>query len=221
MAKIILIGDSWGVPNYHGSPGVPAELHTEFLLRKYGHEVINFSVNGSSNSHSIDNAEGYVIQGNKVDWIVWFHTDMIKDRNASDLNLPFTTKELIYNISKKVYTKFNKLIKQIQAKTFIIGASAAVLDNIDDYIKYDYIIRDWRSDIVGKNLPLAYAHHYIDILEHKNNIDTLEDKIQILNAKSEIIKAMENSKFFPDKLHPGKDPHKELSELVHKCIQKL
>ena len=46
MKKILLLGDSWGVPNYNGLPGISPDQHTEYLLINLGYEVVNFSMNG-------------------------------------------------------------------------------------------------------------------------------------------------------------------------------
>jgi len=219
MTKIVLVGDSWGVPNYYGPPGVAPEYHTEFILRNLGYDVVNFSINGGSNYKSLSDLHFHILQGNTVDWIIWFHTDMIKDHNLVDLNKSFTTKNLITEISEKVYNKWNQVVSDAQAKAIVIGASAELLDNFDRFVKPNHTIQDWRSEIVGKKLPLAYAHHYLDILEHKNNEDTIEDKLAIVDAKTAIVEAMGDTELFPDRSHPGIEPHKKLSEFIKQCIQ--
>jgi hypothetical protein len=221
MTVIALVGDSWGVPNYYGPPGVAPEYHTEFILRKVGYDVVNFSINGGSNYKSLSDLHFHILQGNIVDWIIWFHTDMIKDQKLVNLSKPFNTKDLIIEISEKVYNKWNQVVSDSQAKTIVIGASAELLDNFDQFVNPDYRIQDWRSDIVGRKLPLAYAHHYLEILEHKNNKDTIEDKLAIVDAKTAIVEAMSNTELFPDRSHPGIDPHKKLSEFIDQCIKNI
>lgn len=49
--NILMVGDSWGVPNYLGANFFhqwKPEHHTEYLLRDLGHNVYNFSGNGLS-----------------------------------------------------------------------------------------------------------------------------------------------------------------------------
>ena len=79
--NILIIGDSWGVPNYPPYDlnlqhyGDPPETHTEFLLRAQGYKVTNCSIDASGNLKTILAGIKYA-ETESVDWIIWFHTEM-------------------------------------------------------------------------------------------------------------------------------------------------
>lgn len=60
--NIMMIGDSWGVPNYARLNEVmaPVEGHTENRLRSLGHNVFNYSLNGGSNLDTIEYARAAI-----------------------------------------------------------------------------------------------------------------------------------------------------------------
>jgi hypothetical protein len=60
MKTILIIGDSWGVPNYQGPPGSPPETHTEYRLRELGYTVYNCAINGGSNGKSTNLASKFL-----------------------------------------------------------------------------------------------------------------------------------------------------------------
>jgi hypothetical protein len=216
MRKIILIGDSWGVPNYFGSPGILAEQHTEYLLKNLGYDVINFSLNGNGNDKSISLAIDYIDQGNNADWIIWFHTEMLRERHLIDISAKYKISNLIQEISYYIYKKFKILKEKSNAKTLIIGGQAPVLDTCNSY---DYIIKDWRSDICKQILPQIHSLTHLDLIENKNCCDTIEEKTILLNQHKTIFDAMEKSKHFPDNCHPGVTPHKDLSKFIDNLIK--
>lgn len=53
MKNILIVGDSWGVPNYVKGYNTVPEDHTEYLLRSMGYNVFNYSLNGGSNVDTI------------------------------------------------------------------------------------------------------------------------------------------------------------------------
>jgi hypothetical protein len=120
MANVLIIGDSWGVPNYPPAHygdidrdhiGDPPEIHTEFLLRSLGHTVVNCSMNAKGNLTSILKGIEHV-QSNRVDWIVWFHTEMLRDAYLNGMNKTYyKISELVESISEIVYKKFQESIK--------------------------------------------------------------------------------------------------------------
>lgn len=220
MKKIIILGDSWGVPNYCGTPGILPEEHTEWLLRDRGYDVLNCAGNGRSNFNSIKKARDYVALGHRADWIVWFHTDMILDKSFYPMDdRKFTIKSLAFDLSERVYQIFNTLVHETSAKTIVFGASSPLLDNFDHYVTPTYKVQDLRSKIVGYDLPMSYGHHRPELLEHPNNIDTVEDKLALIDAYNQMFKAMGDVELFPDRSHPGIKPHQDITKFIIECIE--
>lgn len=215
MKNILLIGDSWGVPNYAGPPGIHPNKHVEYLLKDLGYNVTNMSMNGSGNLHPILKAIEYIEQGNSIDWIVWFHTEMLRERQLVDMSKPYKISQLTQEISDNVYAKFQTLKEKSNAKTLVVGGQAPVLDNCADF---DYIIKDWRSIICDQILPKVHSLTHLDLIENKNCIDSIEEKTNILEKHSIILDAMKKSEHFPDDCHPGEIPHLNLSKFINKLV---
>jgi hypothetical protein len=96
--NILILGCSFGTPHYvdGGLPGFLKEEHTEFLLRKLGHNVYNCSLHGSSNLQTIEQADAFLngcplpylpyknygnlsVTPTHIDLILWFHTQIHRE----------------------------------------------------------------------------------------------------------------------------------------------
>ena len=231
--NILLIGDSWGVPNYYGSPGVDPEYHTEYLLRGYGYNVYNCSLNGSSNLTAIDRVKqflsGYPIThpaGNpmgeitinvinpKIDWVVWFHTEFYRDFDVTGLYY----EESIKRFAHITYQRINELFKELDCKIAIVGGQACVHPDLYQFITPDFIIEDWKSSITKNVLPKVYTFRSVDWVE--NLADDKDKKLEILKTHYVLHEVMGSGNTdFPDGCHPGIRPHKELCEQLDKLFK--
>ena len=206
--NILILGDSWGVPNYYGPPGVDAKYHTEFLLKDLGYTVYNCANNGGSNLASISSAKNHLIS--KIDWIIWFHTESLRDRNLFDADKSFLINDVIESNSRIIYQEFDKLKKFTSAKTLVIGGQAKLLDCFYEITSADFVIPDWRSSIFGKQFPTVHTLCHLDLIE--KSADSLEFKNRLLKDHKTILDQMKWSEDFPDNCHPGIRPHRELVE---------
>jgi hypothetical protein len=227
MSNVLIIGDSWGVPNYPPSHygdferihiGDPPEIHTEFLLRNLGHTVVNCSINAKGNLASILKGIEYV-QSNHVDWIVWFHTEMLRDSYLNGLNKTYyKISELVESISEIVYKKFQELIQISGARSIVIGGQAPVLDSFYKYTSADYVKRDWRGEILNCEFPVVHSICTLDLLDSAYCTNSMEEKLVLLDQHKLILDAMSESSDFPDHCHPGQRPHAELCVWLEKII---
>ena len=70
--KLCVIGDSWaGIDPYK-------ELIIN-LLSQAGHSVINLAHGGASNHGQLQNLQYELLEKDKVDYIIWFHTEPVRD----------------------------------------------------------------------------------------------------------------------------------------------
>lgn len=237
MKTILLIGDSWGVPNYEGPNfGAEPHEHTEYLLRELGYKVYNCSLSGGSHKVTIDLARAYLagetvtlaptVLNNtyhkasepsvidtvnpKIDYIVWFHTEALRyffhAHMSIEENLDFSY--------KWDYEYVSNFCIPLDAKLIAIGGQAPIYDKFFyDYFRPYYIIEDWRSEIVGIKLPKVYTLGKVEWIENSN--DTLDNKLEVMKKHKVVLDAMSNCPYFPDTCHPGKEPHKKLTELLH------
>ena len=223
--NILIIGDSWGVPNYPPYDlnlqhyGDPPETHTEFLLRAQGYTVTNCSINASGNLKTILAGIKYA-ETEPVDWIIWFHTEMLRDSYFNDFDKKnYRISELIESIAEIVYKKFHELRSITGARSIVIGGQAPVLDLFHRYSSTEFIKSDWRSEILDRQLPVVHSLCANHLLDNDFCIDSIKDKIQLLDQHKLILDAMDQSEDFPDRCHPGRDPHRKLVEWILKIFE--
>ena len=250
MSKtILIIGDSWGVPNYEGPfHGAEPCEHTEYRLRQLGHKVYNCAMNGGSNCRSIDLARRYLkgerttlepiylhntyhkvnepeyidIVNSKIDWVVWFHTEFFRGEFRGEF---YKNKHrLLDDITPKLahldYKNASDFFKTLDAKIAIIGGqSPVVTDILYEYINPNFLIQDWRSELIGIKLPEVHTHSKVEWVE--NSSDTIDYKIELLEKHSILASAMRNSEYFTDNCHPGSKAHQELTSILHEVFQNV
>lgn len=242
----MIIGDSWGVPNYPPtnyinnridkikkiSPntqiefqhlGDPPETHIEYLLKNAGNNVINLSKNGGSNLEAIRLAKDYLENHNiKIDWLIWFHSESLRDKDEILIskNTKFSIPELAKDLAVLAYKEFSKLLNSTKSQAIVIGGQAPVF--IKEFRNHiggiDLLIEDWHSDIHGIKLPFTHAVCHLNLFENPNCIDSVEDKNKMLDDIDLILKLDYESEDFPDNAHPGKRAHALLFEQFNKLL---
>ena len=220
----MLLGDSWGVPNYFGPPGDHWSTHLEYLLKQQGHVVYNCSINGGSNFWSMLRAEDFCkgleiehpakrgfpsLRADKlpvrVDLVIWFHTDMGRDKNQISIHGK-SIAEQIEQISDIVYRKFKYLVRQLKSKVVVIGGCTDVHPMISSCMTIDYLIPSWQTLLLGQSSKFA-------------NLETglktpCENDIKLIDETISVYKAMQQSPLFPDNAHPGAQAHLMLFNLL-------
>jgi hypothetical protein len=243
----MIIGDSWGVPNYPPTEyikaavekirknsskdveinvkhlGDPPETHLEFLLRANGYDVINFSKNGGSNLDTIRRAKQFVLENNiDVHWLIWFHTESLRDRNEILVSehVKFSMSELTTKLAVLAYQEFSNLVSMMKCRCIVIGGQAPVLmGQFREIVGVpDMLIEDWHSEILGIELPFSHGVCNLDLFESPNCIDSIEEKTKMLNDIDTVLRLDYESDDFPDNAHPGKHAHKRLFDKISTLI---
>ena len=232
MSVILIVGDSWGVPNYYGLPGVPEEHHTEFLLRNSGHTVYNCAINGGSNLESLARAKSFV-DGKQIspcpvsdatisyeqpaEWLIWFHTEFFREKNL--VNYKHTIDRNIRDIAHTVYSEYCSFIKDNNLKLCVIGGQSQLEPELFDYMDPVFYITDWRSTIL-KTVPPKSSHllsksfDWVPAL-----VKDRQGAIKVLDEQAQILDLMQKSEHFPDDCHPGTIPHRELALSLRHLIR--
>ena len=217
----------------------PTNAHIEFLLRDRGYNIINSSQNNSSNLTSLDRARrlltgesiahprhapSSVIQDTiklnhlpeNIDWVIWFHTELVRDANDDELShCPIT--KVLNNTAKAVYSAYAQFIQDLGARVAVIGGSGDVLPSMYRYIQPDFCIPSWRSYIFKESLP---SMNFLGRLEKFKLIaDTTENKMLMLQQQEIVRAKLAASDLFPDNNHPGAGPHSDLTEVLHRVFQ--
>jgi|Laugrespbdmm15sn_2_1035079.scaffolds.fasta_scaffold00178_9 hypothetical protein len=248
MSKIkqtlVIIGDSWGVPNY--APinyinntiekiktlysddveinvthlGDPSDTHLELLLENEGYNVINFAKNGGTNLETIREAKQYfLVNLTEVDWLIWFHTESLRDRNEilTSPQIKFSIPKLTKDLAILAYQEFTDLISTLKCKTIVIGGQAPIdVDDFDNIVgQIELLIEDWHSEILGIKLPFSHGVCNLDLFDSANCTDSIEEKSKMLDNIDTILKLDCASSEFPDNAHPGKHAHKKLFDKLN------
>lgn len=223
--NVLLMGCSWGVPNYFGPPGDDPETHTEFLLQNLGHKVLNCSINGGSNLSSLYRVNEYFIEKKDiahptavpkfedikydpnfiVDKVIWFHTDPGRDVVIINRYNKSIEKQL-EEICRITYKKVAETFKQLKIKDItVIGGCADVHPCITDYIKPKFLLSSWQQELIYKsartwNMETGLAN-------------PTDEDISIIQQSLDAIYTLDKKRnIFPDGAHPGKIAHKKLVE---------
>lgn len=243
---ILLLGDSWGVPNYEGPPGDSPETHIEYRLRQLGYKVYNCSMNGGSNLTTIDLARKFLSgeptviepiflnnklytygqfttidnKNPKIDVIIWFHTEFFRAHRYDFVNK--TVAENVVEAANHDYQYVSDFIKNYpDAKLIVIGGqSITVTPILLQYLKPDLLIEDWRSEILGTKMPeihtLTKPNDWVS-----RGPDSMEYKLDLLDKHKIVLDAMLSSPDFPDKCHPGGNAHAKLTERLHNLMSQM
>jgi hypothetical protein len=228
--NILILGCSFGVPGQY--PGCIIKDHTEHQLKQLGHKVYNCSQRGGSNMNSLTRAKKFLSgesillpnirsqitsgptqtlnESFDVDWIVWFHTELIRDKIfLGEFNLKKTI--------ELTYTEYFNFAKNLGAKLAVIGGAGPVHPMLFDHGTPDFCIPSWFNEILQLDLPQIQTLSQLDMVEKMQGIG-VEDKLKILEQHSVIRTALEDSEDFPDNYHPGGRPHKELAARLHEVF---
>ena len=242
--NILIIGDSWSKPDGYTEPQIPPNFSTtllplEYYLMSKGHRVFNRGEGGRGNMNSLRLGTYFVKMANhlgiNLDLIIYFNSDLSRDRQTiysghwDELTgkteikqYPKTLKGIsdeIYSIHKQNLDTLRGLHK---GKWAVIGGCAP-LYNLSDFSFADFIIEDWRSEIIGVDLPECYTVSSVNgslswALQGTDNWDV---KAQLVEAQEIVIDAMDKSDDFPDCAHPGADAHEKLTNKLHELFQML
>lgn len=220
MKNLVILGDSWGEPNWRGPPrpGFTAEGHTEARLKAQGFSVHNCSQSGGSNMVTWLNFER---QRPPADCVIWFHTDIARDWPWNQLaTQPWNvqamldhTADWVYARARSIYLSFDPLPKLI----VIEGQSTVHQPYFHRYFNPNHHIQDWRSQLVGAALPPSQLVGPLSNAD-KNFFDHCRDSVeqqhQLITDVETIMTAMRNCCLFPDNCHPGDQAHQQLTEEI-------
>lgn len=216
--QILLLGDSWSVPNYRNKEADPKETHSEFLLTNLGHTVHNCGMNGGSNITSLDRAKEYLKGGVighpahlpnqvmqltslvKIDLVIWFHTEPYRDI-ALITTENKTIDQQLHEICSIIYQEYKDFLDSLNAKIAVIGGCSDIYDTLYEYITPDFCWPSWQKKLLG----IGSMGFNIS-----SGTTPTENDIQLLDNSLKVIQAMIESSYFSDGAHPGKQAHKEL-----------
>lgn len=222
MLNIAIVGDSWGEPNWRSpQPGFTAQGHVASQLAQRGHRVLNASVSGGSNLASWMRLRE--LERSQPHWIIWFHTDLARDWRAHDLAKPWQYQELIDRTALEVYSRINEIWLELAHCPMIIveGQSVGHQPYFSEFFQHTEIIKDWRSELTGQELPQTQLLGPMSTSGHRllaNCRDSHSDQMKMIDAVETILRVMHQHDMFPDNCHPGDRAHSELLVKIEKIM---
>jgi hypothetical protein len=170
--NILIIGDSWATSPWWA----PNNGHKwlEYTLIDLGHTVFNRAKGGGQNCQNLSDAIQFFenVKGKiKIDLVVWFHTELIRDINVHECSDPEfrdqrTSLEEIFDFVEDYTAQKALEARELScAKWAIIGGHAPVRTP-EKFAWAEMFIQDWRSEIVGEKLPESQLLSGLDWLNN-------------------------------------------------------
>jgi len=248
--NILIIGDSWAVPNFYGPPGDDPETHISWLLDEAGYSVFNTGQNGSSNFGALNRAEDFA-EGKEVTGLILKHADSKRhrfpitdpkycpqdtlkrpDSCKIDCIIWFCTSLLrdhesgtpldiqIAHIMHKTYQKLHELRKKLDWPKLIAIGGAGP---IDEYNLKQY--GDLHYCIPSwqaelLGIDIAEYEHVSGALNKSHKFES--DNLEKFISDAEVVvDAMNHSDLFPDSAHPGKIAHRALFDRLIPVLESI
>jgi len=223
MANILLIGDSWAITPPHLAE---ASNWFEYQLMKRGHNVFAKCWGASQNYFQLHLAETFLEatkNSHKIDLIIWFHTEVMRDWNPGHREFNFEKYDfdgLIDALATQSYQRASDLKNKFpDIKWAIIGGHCALRESKKHILDWaDFRIDNWRGEIVGKPMPECHTTTFLWLLEQYVEVLGTDVVERELANREIILKACEDRNLFYDGIHPHIGP---ITDLANKIITKF
>lgn len=198
----LIIGDSWGVFSPWG---------------RIKYNAINISAMGQGNMANLKSAFSFMQCNERpIDLIVWYYTSLCRD--GVNLKIESSFHDYLNAVHEELFTQVSRLRKTFpKPKWAIIGGHAPIF-NKEKYNWAEFVVEDWRSELVGSPVPQNQSlglHNVLDGLKqsYPNYVDEL---IRELDAEKEIIELgkKHTPDVFSDGVHPNMNKSTEMCERI-------
>jgi hypothetical protein len=221
LARILILGDTWGISPCHVWPQNQLADPTqwfEFELMRRGHTVMNRSWGGNQNNYQLSICETHLAALKdhpeyQPDTVIWFHTELMRDM-IPPVTEPMKRQEITLDqgldlVAEEIYGRVARTRALYPAvKWAIIGGHAPVRQNrvhILEQAGVEYIKMNWRAEIAGVDIPESHAFEFLE--RWKGNLwdyGISEERIEEEQRIAEIIAqaTADHTKFYNGK-HPN------------------
>lgn len=172
MARILILGDSWGVtensqPDRRDWP--------EYYFMRRGHTVFNRSHGGEWNLVQLGFGDAFLREcPYPIDLVIWYHTEIFRDfarlpweeRYISEFGEPRDLEHVLDWQAERTY-RIATEAKQASPETqwAIIGGGGPVRQRHRNLLEWaDLIVDDWKSEICGEQLPECHFMQFYDYI---------------------------------------------------------
>jgi hypothetical protein len=239
--KFLIIGDSYGRGEYQSlNPYIPTQCTfvpdtgLDYYLRQFGHSVTNWAVDADCNFGQLRHAYWTLKENSDFDYIVWFHTDPIRDVVEHVLHDPidgpiqfpeflqidnFELAMQYINRQNYIYAQ-NMIYQEFQIPFIVIAGIGRLDDSIDQFEFAHYKIYCWAQEILNLDYPVS--RHILKWWASNTVFENFDyDKQQLLvmfEEADQYQKLLDESDLFPDNFHVCRDEYKKLA---HRLLELL
>ena len=234
--KFFILGDSWGLGEWkiiNKIMTLVPDTGLDYYLHNAGHITTNASVGCASNFGQLRNAYWRLKENSNYDYIIWFHTEPVRDiietvlddnidgpiqypnfKNIKDYNEAITyVNECNYNYAQKMFEEFD-------IPFIVIGGVGRLEDSIDNYAFAKHKIYSWTAEILNLDYKLPrniYSRHDFDrifSITSYNKNQLLEEIDLALQYRTLLV----DSPLFPDNAHVIRNEYEKLAHRLLKLI---
>ena len=239
--KFFILGDSWGVGEWTNTAGVykaVPDTGLDHWLRALGHSVTNISAGSAGNFGQLRHAYWTLDQHSDYDYIVWFHTENIRDIIEIVINDPdeaaiqypdvamANIDQALQYIQEQNYKYAQYLYDRYHLPFIVIGGHSAVLTTIKNYSFAHWVIESWLKELLElnglpPNIPFVDSWPKLERILQHYGIDCKQyifEHIDELDHNSEITQLATRSKLFPDNAHPSAKCYQELATRILQMV---
>jgi len=233
--KFLIIGDSWGVGEWRltndtrGCVSIP-NTGLDFYLKKFGHTVNNLSYGGEGNFGQLRYAcHKLMTENSDYDYIIWFHTEPVRDIVQFVLNQVEAGQQQYPNIQGKSFVDAmqyvnlcnyqyaqREIFERFDIPFIVIGGVGKLDHTIDNFAFAQIKIYSWLKELLALD---SVPHNFLkydgvdavyDYLK-PNGIEQVLTEIERGEALQDLTKDHVN---FPDGMHPRRTEFEKLANRI-------
>lgn len=229
--KFFIMGDSWGQGEYKNCQLVP-DTGLERYLLELGHTVTNVSAGSACNFGQLRHAYWTLKEHADYDYIVWFHTEGVRDidqiilRDPTDAPIQYPDFDLDYNyvqaleyLANRNYQYAQECFNEFQIPFIVIGGQGPVANSIHRYNFYRHLIPSWPKQLLAMNIDPSLCTfvnwpQLQNIIQHfgLDEKKFIKANINEFDRVEQVRVLLEASDLFPDDMHPSRDCFKQLAK---------
>jgi hypothetical protein len=241
--KFFILGDSWGVGEWECQTKI--NEHTpvpntgvDFYLRSLGHTVTNVAAGSAGNYGQLRHSYWTLKENHNYDYIVWFHTETIRDiiehvindpeegqRQYPNFSIDKGFKETLHYMNKENYRYAQMIYDEFKIPWIVVGGQSTVDPIINNYSFARYIIPSWLQELLALE-STPPANTFLSWNKIERILDYFKiDKRQFILDNAWDLEELEKiqdlaiaSADFPDNGHPSRRCFEQLANRIIKVV---
>ena len=213
--NILILGDSWGVTE-NSQPR--RQDWPEYYFMRRGHTVFNKCWGGAWNLVQLGFGDAFLREcPYPIDLVIWYHTEVFRDfarppwedRYKSEFGEPRDLVHLLDWQAERTYQLAHEAKLASPATQWaIIGGGGPVVQSQRSRLEWaDLLIDDWKSEIVGEQLPECHFMQFYDYIWQWRETLGMDAVQAELDKRQYILEAMARDRsLFWDRIHPAHRP---------------